>query len=107
MILREFQKNIDSIFGDRDKRRGISKSFNHLVEEIGELSQAMRKNDRDKIEKEFSDVFAWLMTCANLVDIDIENAAGRFFGKCPRCLSEKCICTEKNGIFNDEKKNIE
>ncbi len=100
MTIREFQKNIDNIFGIRDKRRGISKSFNHLVEEIGELSQAMRKSDKDKIEKEFSDVFAWMMTCANLAEIDIEKAVERFWGTCPRCLGVKCSCDEGNGVFD-------
>lgn len=100
MTIREFQKNIDNIFGTRDKKRGISKSFNHLVEEVGELSQAMRKNDKEKIEKEFSDVFAWMMTCANLIDIDIEKAVERFWETCPKCLGVKCSCDERNGVFD-------
>jgi len=99
MKIKDFQENILNIFGERDKKRGLSGSFNHLVEEIGELSQALRKKDKIYIEKEFSDVFAWLCTCANLSNINIEEILKRYIKKCPNCQKEKCKCPEREGLF--------
>ncbi len=100
MTVKEFQENIRILFGERDKRRGISKSFNHFVEEVGELSQALRKKKLSDCENEFADVLAWLMTMANLADVDVEKAVFRYVGKCPSCNDNPCRCPEGEGFFD-------
>ena len=100
ITISEFQQAIDKIFGERDKKRGLSKSLNHLFEEMGELSQDLRKGDKKKIELEFSDVLAWMATVANISGIDLEKAAKRFISSCPRCGQEECNCPEDNGYFD-------
>ncbi|MGC9366670.1 MAG: MazG nucleotide pyrophosphohydrolase domain-containing protein [bacterium] len=96
----EFQQAIEKIFGERDKKRGLSKSLNHLFEEMGELSQDLRKGNSENIEREFSDVLAWLATVANISGIDLEKTAERFISCCPRCGKGVCCCPEDNGYFD-------
>lgn len=100
MTVKEFQENIKDLFGERDERRGFSKSFNHFVEEVGELAQALRKKKLVDCENEFADVLAWMMTCANLAGVDVEKAAGKYFGKCPSCGENPCSCPEGEGFFD-------
>ncbi|MBN1151551.1 nucleotide pyrophosphohydrolase [candidate division WOR-3 bacterium] len=100
MSIREFQENINRIFGERDKKRGVSKSFNHFVEEVGELAQALRKKDIGDCEGEFADVLAWMMTCANLSGVDVENAVRKYWGRCPSCGENPCGCPEGEGFFD-------
>ncbi len=59
---------------ERDRRRGLYATFTWLVEEIGELANAMLNNDTKSMEEEFADVLAWLLSLANLVGIDVERA---------------------------------
>lgn len=100
ITISEFQQSIEKIFGERDKKRGLSICLNHLFEEVGELSQDLRKGTRENIELEFSDVLAWLATVANLAGIDLSQAAQRFISSCPRCGQEVCCCREDNGYFD-------
>lgn len=48
-----------------------------FIEEVGELSTALQKTDRDNLEEEFADVFAWLCTLANIHHVDMEAAIRR------------------------------
>ncbi|MFW9928724.1 MAG: MazG nucleotide pyrophosphohydrolase domain-containing protein [Candidatus Thorarchaeota archaeon] len=90
----DFQKLMQTIFFERDKKRGVSSTFIWLIEEIGELAKAIRKNDSDNIREEFADVFAWLCSLANLSEINLlEVAFEKYPGFCPRCRQKKCKCT--------------
>jgi NTP pyrophosphatase (non-canonical NTP hydrolase) len=63
-----------------------------MVEEVGELSRAIRDNDPDALQHEFGDVLAWLASLANLCGIDLERAANRYAQACPRCAAMPCHC---------------
>ena len=91
--LSEFQEKIRTLYGERDERRGLFETFAWLVEEVGELSRALRRNDRENMETEFADVTAWLVSVANLAGIDVAACVDKLYGNgCPRCQSTPCTC---------------
>ncbi len=93
MEIRNFQEMIGKIYIKRDRERGKEKTMLWVVEEIGELSQAVRKEDIPAIREELADVFAWLVSLANLYNIDIENEIKRKYpGYCIRCGRAVCEC---------------
>ncbi len=72
MELKEIQKIIDEMYGERDRKRGIWQNLVWLGEEVGELYKAVRENEG--IEEEIADVFAWLISVANVLGVDVEDA---------------------------------
>ncbi len=90
--LAAFQANIDAIYGDKDRARGVASTYQWFVEEVGELARALRRMDADNLREEFSDVLAWLATLATLTDVDLVEAASRYSKGCPRCDSTPCAC---------------
>ena len=66
----------DKYFTDRE--RGVPATVAWLCEELGELAQAVRKGTRDQQVHEFGDVLAWLASLANLWDITLDEAMGRY-----------------------------
>ena len=92
MDLDAFQRLIDSTFGERDRARGVPSSVAWLAEEVGELAQAVRKGTHEQQVHEFADVLAWLTSLANQVGVDLDEAAARYAGGCPRCASIPCAC---------------
>ena len=58
MTVREFQRLIERIYYDRDSGRGLEATFMWFVEEVGELSRALRRGRREELEGEFADVAA-------------------------------------------------
>jgi NTP pyrophosphatase (non-canonical NTP hydrolase) len=81
-----------ALYGPRDATRGVDATFRWLTEEVGELAKAIRTGDRDNLSHEIGDVLAWLASLANLVDVDLEGAAARYAGGCPRCGATPCRC---------------
>lgn len=95
MMISEAQKLIRDIYGVRDRKRGIKGTALHLGEEIGELFRALRTQKPDNVREEFADVFAWLISLADLMSIDLEAAFVERYGKgCPKCGSIPCRCPE-------------
>jgi len=81
------------IYFHRDSKRGVTGTYNWLVEEVGELGEAMKKDGGKALRDEFADVLAWLASLANVVDVDLEAAAlQKYGGKCPKCLQSPCNC---------------
>lgn len=93
--VKEFQAQIEAIYLERDKSRGTLGTFAWLVEEIGELSRALRGNDRQNLEEEFADCFAWLSTLASLAEVDLAAAAQKYAKGCPRCSATPCVCQHR------------
>jgi len=67
-------------FYERDRQRGLYATFTWLVEEVGELAEAILSGDRNRIEEEIADVVAWTLSIANLLDIDVEKALEKKYG---------------------------
>lgn len=74
MELRCLQEAMRKAFYERDKARGLYATFTWLVEEVGELAEALLRGDKESIEEEIADVLAWTLSIANLVGVDTENA---------------------------------
>jgi NTP pyrophosphatase (non-canonical NTP hydrolase) len=81
MDLREAQKLIKEKYYERDSTRGLYATFTWFIEEIGELADAIIKMNRDSLEEELADVFAWLLSIANLLNIDLEEAFNKKYSK--------------------------
>lgn len=77
MEVAEAQRIIAKAYLARDRARGVFGTFAWLVEEVGELAEALLSGDRSSIEQEIADVFAWLLSVANLVGVDVEEAFKR------------------------------
>ena len=93
MEIREFQEKIEAIYFERDSARGLSGTHMWFMEEGGELTRALRRDQRDDLEGEFADVFAWLPTLASIAEVDLEDAVRKKYeGGCPRCEATPCAC---------------
>lgn len=98
MTIRELQELMGRLYMERDGRRGIHATFCWLVEEMGELSQALRKGEAEALREEMADVLAWLCSLANLVEVDLQEAISKYSGGCPKCHSSPCTCPETDGV---------
>ena len=92
MELSAFQAAITSIYGERDRERGVVSAVAWLAEEVGELAQAVRKGSPDQQRHEIGDVLAWLASLASQLGIDLQDAASRFTTGCPICGRSPCRC---------------
>ena len=93
MNISEFQKHIERIYYARDAARGLAGTHMWFCEEVGELTRALRRNERAGLASEFADVLAWLSTLASIAGVDLEQAAlAKYAGGCPRCQSAPCRC---------------
>ncbi len=89
----EFQKLIEDIYLERDAGRGLEGSTLWFIEEVGELVRALRRDERENLEEEFGDVFAWLVSLASISGVDLERVAFEKYGRgCPRCHQTPCSC---------------
>ena len=93
MEIRDFQSLMHDLYAEADENRGVPATIAWLTEELGELSQAVRKGTKDLQVHEIGDVLAWLASLANQLDIDLEVAVNRFRDGCPKCTDNPCICT--------------
>lgn len=94
MDIRDFQRLILETYFDKDAKRGMDGTFVWLTEEVGELARAIREHDMSKMQEEFSDVFAWLVSLASLCEVDLQEAAGKYIDGCPKCGKKPCVCVE-------------
>ncbi|NUM36339.1 MAG: nucleotide pyrophosphohydrolase [Candidatus Brocadiae bacterium] len=96
MKISEFQNWIEQIYGEKDRKRGLDKTFVWFIEEVGELARALHRNKPQELSEEFADCFAWLVTLANLSGINLEEAVRKYQKCCYKCGHVPCQCVEKN-----------
>lgn len=114
MDLRDFQNLIRTMYFEKDVARGVSGTWMWLAEEMGELASDLRQVEQLRLKEpedeeskqkladveanlktEFADVIAWLVTIANIVDVDISDALADKYGKgCPGCGNLVCDCPD-------------
>jgi len=105
----DFQSLIHRMYYEKDVARGVPGTFMWLMEEIGELSTALRETSagnqdpqnpqvllrRQNLAEEFADVLAWLATIANVVGVDLNAAVREKYGAgCPGCGQLVCACPD-------------
>lgn len=96
MQIAEFQRMIEKTYLERDRKRGLGGTFMWFVEEVGELSTDLRSGaDKKVVEKEFADVFAWLVSLASISGIEMEEAIKKYSNGCPACKKAPCVCSDK------------
>ncbi len=93
MHIGEFQRLMKDLYSANDDERGLQKTQLWFFEEVGELAEAMRKEDKKAVEEEMADVLAWMASLANMLGIDLEMACvSKYPMKCPRCGGFPCRC---------------
>lgn len=93
--LGQLQQVIRDTYDVKDRRRGVEGTFMWFMEEVGELSAALRSGTPLEREQEFADVLAWLATLANVVGVDLEAAVQAKYGRgCPGCGQSPCVCNQ-------------
>jgi len=94
MHINEFQKMMWQLYFERDSERGTERTVDWLKDEVEELREALKEGNVEAAKKEFADVFAWLASLANIVDINLEKAAiSKYNNKCPKCKLSPCDCS--------------
>lgn len=93
MTLNQLQELIRTMYGAKDGARGLEGTYMWFMEEVGELSAALRSGDHRERVLEFADVLAWLATLANIAGVDLEEAMQVKYGSgCPGCGGSPCVC---------------
>lgn len=92
MEIRGFQELIARTYLAKDRARGAPATFMWFVEEVGELATALREGTQEEKAGEFADVYAWLMTLANLAGVDMEEALRKYSEGCCGCGTVPCSC---------------
>lgn len=94
MQIREFQEMMRRIYFHRDSKRGVARTYEWLVDEVKELGEALKEDNRKALEDEFADVIAWLASLANVTHVDLERAAlNKYDNRCPKCGHSPCQCS--------------
>jgi NTP pyrophosphatase (non-canonical NTP hydrolase) len=95
LSLQELQQIIRDTYDSKDRRRGVEGTFMWFMEEVGELSAALRNGTEAERAAEFADVLAWLATLANIAGVDLDAAVRAKYGRgCPGCQQTPCVCDQ-------------
>ncbi|MBC7875334.1 MAG: nucleotide pyrophosphohydrolase [Ferruginibacter sp.] len=82
------QKIVRDRYFETDNARGIYHTALWFHEEVGELSAAIASGDRQNAKEELGDVLMWLLTLANLLELDMEEVVTAYLND-PRKLPSK------------------
>ena len=95
VTLRGFQQLIRDMYYEKDAARGVDGTFMWLTEEFGELAAALRDGTHEQRCEEFADVLAWLVTIANITNVDLDEAVRQKYASgCPGCGQVVCSCDD-------------
>ncbi|HVM45443.1 MAG TPA: MazG nucleotide pyrophosphohydrolase domain-containing protein [Candidatus Thermoplasmatota archaeon] len=68
------QQDLAARFAARDRESGASFLALVLMEEVGELAEAIRRGEREGAQKECADVAFMAFSIANVLGVDLEEA---------------------------------
>ncbi len=96
MNISEAQDLIRRIYLERDRERGMDRTLLRTFQELAELSDTISKgNPRKDIENEVADVFAWVISIANLLEMNLGEALlSKYDNVCSRCGKVPCECID-------------
>jgi NTP pyrophosphatase (non-canonical NTP hydrolase) len=97
MKIEDAQEMMRRVYWDRDNERGVKGTLKRTFEELTELSSAILENDGPQaVEDEIADVFAWLCSVANLVEVDVSKAFyKKYTDACSKCKQSPCVCPDE------------
>ena len=101
MKIEEAQEMMRKIYLERDRARGVEGTLSRTFDELEELKEAIGSKETEKtIADEVADVFAWLCSLANLLEIDISEAFyEKYSDVCSKCKKSPCDCPESPDIM--------
>jgi NTP pyrophosphatase (non-canonical NTP hydrolase) len=89
----ESQELMKRTYLQRDKKKGTYATLLRMTSEVGEMLDAVLRNDLPQIHAEAADVLAWLCSACNLLSVDLEKAfLNKYENGCPRCCQVPCAC---------------
>jgi NTP pyrophosphatase (non-canonical NTP hydrolase) len=96
MNIKEAQDLIRRIYFERDEQRGMERTLLRTYQELGELTDAiMKERAQADIEDELADVFAWVISIANLLDMELGSVLlKKYNNACSKCGSLPCKCAD-------------
>ncbi len=94
MNIEEAQEMMRKIYLERDRARGVEGTLKRTFDELEELREVIQNEDTElAISEEVADVFAWLCSLANLLEIDVANAFyKKYSDTCSKCKESPCVC---------------
>ena len=97
MDIAQFQALMKELYFTNDQERGINRTALWLGEEMGELFAELKKHSNElnkvAIGEEMADIYAWVASLANLLNIDLQAAVIKKYNNvCPRCNQKPCDC---------------
>ncbi len=97
MKIEEAQEMMREVYWNRDRARGVKGTLHRTQEELAELGAAILDKEGTKaIEEEIADVFAWLCSLANLLNVDVSEAFYRkYTDACSKCKQSPCACPDE------------
>lgn len=100
MDTKDAQNLMCRVYLERDKERGIQGTLLRTFQELSELSEAiLKEHSKDVISDEIADVYAWLCSIANLLDIDISDAFHKkYTDACSKCKKVPCNCPPESSL---------
>jgi NTP pyrophosphatase (non-canonical NTP hydrolase) len=94
MKIKDAQEMMRRIYFERDRVRGVKGTLQRTSEELNELREAIiQEKGLPSLEEEVADVFAWLCSLANLLNISIPDAFyAKYTDACSKCKQSPCTC---------------
>lgn len=98
--LRDWQNHLGSLYGEKNRQKGMDYVLNRLSSEVGELislEHEIPSMTVDEVELEYqlelADSLAWTMAAANILGIDLQESVIKRYGKaCQVCNMNPCSC---------------
>lgn len=78
MEIAALQKIVKDRYFATDNARGIYHTALWFHEEVGELSSAIANGNIENAKEEFADVLMWMLTLANILNIDMEESIATY-----------------------------
>lgn len=78
MEIAALQELVRERYFKTDSERGLFHTAMWFHEEVGELSSAIASGDKENAKEEFADVLMWLLTLANLMEVNMEEAVAAY-----------------------------
>lgn len=92
MSLDDLQTMLRRIYGKTNESQGRARVFNHLSEELAELTEAVLEGNFTSLKEEIADLFAWWIAYVNLQEVPSADALlFQFYPNvCSRCGHNPC-----------------